>query len=174
MQNFLLQTKITRVKNAEVAAATDITDATIIDMEGFTSVTFVALFGTLTANQVTSLTVEGGNVSDGSDFVLLSGATAGVLADDDDNQCLLLEVDKPPTMRYLRVRVERATANAVLDGIIAIQSGAKKCPTSHDATTVSEAVLAVSPRAVTTGYTATEETFSGSTTKIVQTARTSS
>jgi len=36
----------------------------------------------------------------------------------------------------VRVSVTRATANAVIDGVIAIQSGAEESDTTHDATTV--------------------------------------
>jgi hypothetical protein len=41
-----------------------------------------------------------------------------------------------PQERYVRCVVDRGTQNAVVDGIVAYQYGAKEGPTTHDSTTV--------------------------------------
>ena len=57
------------------------------------------------------------------------------MADDDDNQIVALEIVQPKE-RYVRVVVDRGTANAVIDFGIALQSTAKAEPVTHDASTV--------------------------------------
>jgi hypothetical protein len=70
--------------------------------------------------------------------------TAVAVADDDDNQIVGLDIYKP-LKRYVRCVVDRGTQNAVVDGVIAIQYGARALPTTQDATTVGAVELHVSP-----------------------------
>lgn len=133
MLNLGTQSKITRVIDATVAGTSDVNGATI-DMKGFEAVCFVVLFGTITATAVTSIKVQQGAASDLSDAADLTGTSVSVAADDDD-QVAYVEVVKPRE-RYVRVVVDRGTANAVLDGAIAIQTNPKSEPTTHDSTTV--------------------------------------
>jgi hypothetical protein len=135
--------KVTRVLNA-VAAGTSNQSGSILDMSGFEGVMFVALLGALTATQVTALKAQQGQASGGGDMADLLGTKVGPMGDDDDNKGLVLDVYKPRE-RYVRCVVERATANAVIDGVIAIQYGAGKRPTVHDATTIFGAETHVSP-----------------------------
>ncbi len=131
--NLSKNTKLTRVINATAAGTTDINGSTI-DMLGFEGVLFVVGFGTITASAVTSIKVQQGAESDLSDAADLAG-TGVTVADDDDNQIFGVDVYRP-TERYVRVVVDRGTANAVVDGGIAIQYGPAKAPTTHDTTTV--------------------------------------
>ncbi len=172
--NLVLCTKRTRTNNAAVAGSSDITTGTLLDMQGFDSVIWTACFGTLTGTQITSLKVQGGNASDGSDLADLVGATAGPMADGDSNKMLTIEVTKPMNVRYLKLIIKRGTANAVLDSVVATQYSARVQPTSDDATTSSAATLAISPQATSTSLTQTTTTYTGSTTKISSTARTAS
>ena len=123
--------KVTRVMNA-VAAGTSDQNSSSVDMKGFDAVQFVVAFGAITASAVTSVHVE--TSSDDSSFNDLEGTNIAV-ADDDDNQLVIVEVDNPQE-RYLRVVVDRGTQNAVIDGAIAFQHKADKEPVTHDATTV--------------------------------------
>lgn len=134
--------KITRVLNATAAGSSDITTATVVDMEGFQSCEFVVLLGALTASQETTVTVAQSDAS-GSGFADLTGAAAPTIEDDDDNQIVRVEVVKPRE-RYLKVTIGRATANAVVDGVIAIQRGADYTPVT-DGTTVHSRTSVVSP-----------------------------
>lgn len=171
----IMKQKRTRVLNA-VAAGTSNQSGSVIDMAGFEGVIFEILFGTLTATQVTGAKVQVGNASDLSDAVDLIGVTVGPMADDDDNQILVVEVARFPigAYRYCRVVVTRGTANAVIDGAIAIQYGARKLPESDDSTTVSESKVAVAPEPTNSALTVTTTTPAGTTTKFVTTHRNSS
>lgn len=135
--------KVTRVLNA-VAAGTTAQNGSVIDMQGFDGVVFVAAVGALTATQVTSLKAQDGAVSNLSDASDLAGSLVGPLADADGNKLLVLDVYRPQK-RYIRPVLNRATANAVIDGIIAIQYSGDKAPTINDATTVAATKLRVSP-----------------------------
>lgn len=134
--------KITRVSNAVAAGTTDVNCSTL-DMQGWEGVMFIAGFGAITATAVTSIKAQQGAESDLSDAADLEGTGVSV-ADDDDNQLAWLDIYRP-TERYVRAVVDRGTANAVIDFVIAIQYGAKKAPVTHDATTVSGGEVHVSP-----------------------------
>lgn len=136
MGEFITKEKIIRVKNAVAAGTTAITDATAVDMASFESCEFVVLLGTLTSTTDVDVTVYASNDSGGSPdgWSALSGATVAV-ADTDDNKVVRIEVVNP-TKRYLQVQLTRATANAVVDGIIAIQRGAVYTPITNDSTVV--------------------------------------
>lgn len=143
--NLLSNIKITRVANA-AAAGTSAVNGSTIDMQGFDGVIFVAAVGTLTASQVTSLKAQEGDTA--SPTADLAGSLVGPLADADSNKLLVLDIYRP-LKRYMRAVLNRATANAVVDGIWAIQYCGEKAPTTHDATTVAATKLKVSPVAGT-------------------------
>ena len=124
-------TKVTRVLNAKAAGATA-QNGTAVDMQNWEGVMFVALFGTLTATQVTSIKAQQATSSSGT-FSDLENTLLGPLDDDDSNKTLVLDV-KNPRERYVRCVVSRATANAVIDGVVAIQYGPRKMPAAHDST----------------------------------------
>ncbi len=109
----------------------------------FEGVQFVALFGALTAGQVTSLKVQQGNLADGSDMADLAGNAHAALADTDANKCLVTDVFRPQK-RYVRAVVTRGTANAAIDGVIALQYGSRVKPTTNDST-VKATKLLISP-----------------------------
>jgi len=139
--NSLLKSgKVTRVTNAVAAGTTD-SNSSSVDMQGFESVMFIALFGTITATAVTSIHAE--QSADDSTFADLESTSISI-DDDEDNMVLVLEVIKP-TDRYVRCVVDRGTANAVIDGVIAIQYNARNVPTTQDATTVADSESHVEP-----------------------------
>jgi len=135
--------KVSRVMNAVAAGTTDQNSASV-DMADFEGVIFLAAFGTLTATQVTSLKAQQSSDDGSSDaFADLEGTSVGPLADADGNKMLALDVYRPRE-RYVRATIDRGTANAVIDGIVAIQYGARKAPVTHS-TTVSASEVSVSP-----------------------------
>ena len=131
MGNLGQNTKTIRVMNA-VAAGTTVQNSTAVDMSGYEGVIFLASFGALTATQVTSLKAQQGLTSGGS-FADLLGTLVGPLADGDGNKMLSLDVYRPRE-RFVRAVINRATANAVIDGVVAILYGPKKAPPAKDAT----------------------------------------
>ena len=112
-----------RVSNAVSAGTTDVNSAWV-DVSNADGVRFVAMFGALTANQVTSVKLQGACLSNQADAAdLLDSETGNVittanLADGDTNKIAVVEVYKPK-VRYVRAVVDRGTANAVVDGILA-------------------------------------------------------
>ena len=140
MLNLSKAGKATRISDAVAAGTTDI-NCTGVDMKGYESVTFYTLFGTITATAVTSVKAQ--QSEDNSSFADLEG-TAITVADDDDNQVAILEIVRPQE-RYVRLVVDRGTANAVVDGVIAVQTDAIEEPVTHDSTTVVGAELHHAP-----------------------------
>lgn len=130
--NILNTIDVRRVNNA-AAAGTSAINTTVVDMLGYETVAFVALFGTLTASQVTGIKVQQGTASDASDMADLAGTASTAMADGDSNKMLLTEVYRP-TERYVRLVVTRGTANAVLDGAIALLGRAGVSPPAFGST----------------------------------------
>jgi hypothetical protein len=130
--NLSKSAKVTRALNS-VAAGTTNQNGSVIDMAGFEGVQFIALFGALTATQITSLKVQQGDLADGSDMADLEDSLHTALADADGNKCLVTDVFRPQK-RYVRPVVTRGTANAVIDGVVALQYSARTEPVVKDAT----------------------------------------
>lgn len=133
MKNFSTSTKMTRHSNAVAAGTSDITPSAGINMADFDGCIFVVQFGTLTSTAVTSIEVhQSSDNGDGDSFTAILG-TKVTVADDDDNKVFYVDITAP-TEQYLKCIVNRGTANAVLDGIMAIQYGPAAMPTTHDST----------------------------------------
>src|SRR5512147_776222 len=124
--------KVARILNAVAAGTTD-QNGSVVDMSGFEGVQFIALFGALTATQVTSLKVQQGDLADGSDMADLAGSLHTALDDADGNKCLVTDLFRPQK-RYVRAVVDRGTANAVIDGVVALQYSPRSEPVANDAT----------------------------------------
>jgi hypothetical protein len=139
--NLLKNIKITRAMNA-IAAGTTNQNSSVIDMQGFEGVEFIAAFGALTATAVTGIKVQEGTLADGSDMADLLGSALAI-ADTGSNKLLVTDIYRP-LKRYVRLVVTRGTANAVIDGVTAIQYSSRVKPTTQD-TTVAGSELWVSP-----------------------------
>lgn len=132
--------KITRVAASASAAQTDVTGS-ILDMAEFDGVLFIALTGDVTTSSALALKAEQNTANSTSGMAELSGSAAFTAsASDADSKALVLDVYKPRE-RYVRAVLERGSANAVVDGIIAIQYGAMNKPTTHDASVIASALL---------------------------------
>lgn len=137
MSNLSSDSKQTRVINA-TAAGTSAVTGSAIDMQDFEGVVCYASLGTLTATQVTLLKAQGSSDNGVLDaYADITGAATAAAADADSNKMLVLDVYRPQK-RYIKFIVSRGTANAVVDGAVAVQYGAKHKPTTNDATTTSQ------------------------------------
>lgn len=139
--NLLNEVKITRVANAAAAAQTEVLSS-VLDMQGYDGVMFVALLGDITATSVLTLTAKGNTASSTNSptpvtQVATAGFTAG--ASDADNKVLVVDVFDP-ALRYVFASLTRTTANAVVDGIIAIQYTAELRPTTQDASVLASTI----------------------------------
>ncbi len=128
---------VVRHSNTVGAGTTVITPSGFIDMQNMESCLFIAEFGAITATGVQSIEVHQSDASGGSYAALLG--TKVSLADDDDTKVVMVEVVKP-RKRFLKCIVNRATANAVLEGITAVLTGPKKLPTTQGTTVVASEV----------------------------------
>lgn len=132
-----------RVSNAVAAGTTDV-NTTAVDCMNADGVRFTVLFGALTANQVTSVKLQGGSLANGADAAdLLDSSTGTViktanLADADTNRVAVIEVYKPK-VRYVRAVIDRGTANAVIDGVLAELILRNPLPFSADSTVAASA-----------------------------------
>lgn len=129
------EVKITRVANSAVAAQTDVASS-ILDMTGFDGVMFIGILGDVTTGSVLELEVQQDDVNDTAGMAAITSSTFTAGASDADNKLLIQDVVRP-TKRYVRGVLKRGTANAVVDGIVAIQYRARNRPTVHGSTVLS-------------------------------------
>jgi hypothetical protein len=141
-QNLDKATKVTRVMTSQ-AVGTGSVNGSILDMQGFEGVEFVACAGTIT-DGLFSIKLQDGNDPALADAADVAG-TLVTAQNADDNKALVLDVVRP-VKRYCRVVAVRGGATgAVIDGITAIQYGARVKPVANDATTVANTETWVSP-----------------------------
>ncbi|MCW5777452.1 MAG: hypothetical protein KIS87_13530 [Phycisphaeraceae bacterium] len=117
-----------------VAAGTTVQNGTGVNLAGFDGVLFVLGVGALTANQVTALKAQQSSDNASADaYDDLEGTLVGPLLDADGNKLLILDVYRPEK-QWVRPVVNRATANAVIDFVLAIPYCSRGVPTSYGST----------------------------------------
>lgn len=143
MSNINLTTAVKTVvaKAAVAAGSTDITDASVIDTQGYEGVRFIFLFGTLTAGTVTSVAVAGKDTNSPTAGTDDLAGTGIAVPDTESGKAFIVDIGKP-TKRYLRPHVKRATQNAVLSGIIAEMYDPRERPVTKDATVSAQEIHA--------------------------------
>lgn len=141
--NLVQRTKIVRCMNGQVAGTSDTLSGSIIDLAGFDGVMFIALAGDLTITAVLTLQAQQNAVNSATGMATLANVASvtAVSATVQDNSALALDVFRP-TERFLRPQLVRATANAVIDGVIAILYEGNEQPTTQ---VIASAVLSVTP-----------------------------
>ena len=122
-----------KVLVATVAGTNDTLTGDIVDLQNYDSVCLIAILGDVTATAVLTLKAMCGDASNlAGGAYKATTATGTAAAADADNKLMILDVVKPGT-RYVRADLVRATANAVVDGIIAIRYNARTVPTTQPA-----------------------------------------
>lgn len=140
MTSLLKDTKFTRVSAAAAAGQTDVASS-ILDMAGFDGVLFVALLGDVTDTSVLTLTAQQNTANSTSGMAALTGtATFTAGASDADSKAMILDVIRP-VERYVRAVLSRGTANAAVDGILAIQYRAGTKPCTQDASVIASSLI---------------------------------
>lgn len=117
--NFLTETAL-HVVSAAVAAGQTLVTSDVVDTQDYDSVAFVVLLGDVTDTAKLTLTGVTNDTADTVDPVALANPvtfTAG--AADADNKLMVIDLHMP-RQRYAYVTLARATANAAVNGIIAI------------------------------------------------------
>src|SRR5262245_48603995 len=104
MEHNLTHQVLTSVIMREVAAGSTSTTSSGVDTLGYAGVRFVALFGALTASQVTN--IKGQHSDDNVTYVDVANTASSNLADADSGKMLILDIFKPQR-RYVRLSVQR-------------------------------------------------------------------
>lgn len=114
--------KLLVVKAGASAAATEIADAAIVDMQGYRSAAFACLIGSgIKATAKVALSVVQGDAADLSDGVESDVLVQHTASADGNGSGKLLMLDVVnPCKRYLRVKVKRETAVADIPAVLAI------------------------------------------------------
>lgn len=143
MQQLTNEVKTILCKTAVAAGATDITDATAVDVSNYEGVRFIFAFGAIVSGAATSVgaaALDTSSPTPGTDDLEGSKIT---VADTDDDKLVILDINRP-RQRYVRPFVKRATQNATVNGIIAELYGPRVHPVTKDSTVTSQE-LHVSP-----------------------------
>lgn len=131
INSLLKESKIDKVLVATAAGTSDTLTGDILYLANCDSVTGIAILGDVDNTAVVTLkayTGDASNLSDGAYETVTATVTATTTSADD--KLLVLDVIKPGK-RYCRFDLVRATANAVVDGIIAIRYNYKAIPTTQ-------------------------------------------
>lgn len=135
--NLSKDTKLT-VVSPSAAAATTAIDSSILDMQGYEGVMFIALTGDVLDTSALTLTVKGNSANSLTvPTPVVQAATTLFTADatSADSKALLVDLYKP-ALRYVFATLTRATANAAIGGILALQYSAGNKPTTQDASVI--------------------------------------
>lgn len=130
-QNHLLDEIKVSIVSGSATAGTSAINSSIIDMQGWDGVIFLAVFGDVTATSVLGLAVQENDANSGTGMTTYGSAaafTAG--ASDADDKALAVD-HQQPNKRYLRAALTRTTANAVVNCILAIQYKGRTRPTTQ-------------------------------------------
>ncbi len=131
--------KVSRIQvdgtNYTASAGSSAVTSDAIDMAGFEGVKLYIGFGAIVSGAVTSVKVQQSSDDGSSDAYSDLEDSSVTVADDDDNKVVVIDIFRP-RKRYLKVVTSRATQNATVDFLVAVQYGARKEPTSDDSTTV--------------------------------------
>lgn len=122
--------------NYTAAGTGDTLNSDIFDLQGYDSILLVATTGDVTNTAVGTLKAYIGDnaaLSDGAYATSTAEFTA--TATSADNKIVVLDVVKPGK-RYVRADFVRATANIVVENIIAIKYNAKTYPVTQGADVV--------------------------------------
>jgi hypothetical protein len=139
--NLSKNVKITVVAAAAAAAQTAVTSS-VLDMQGYDGVMFIALLGDVSDTSVLTLTAKGNTASStSSPTPVTQKATDAFTANAStaDSKAIVVDV-YDPALRYVFAELTRTTANAVVGGIIAIQYAAGLRPTTQDASVIASAI----------------------------------
>jgi hypothetical protein len=110
--------KSTRVLNRVAAGTTD-QKCDGVDRQGFEGVRFTVSWGAISATAVARCKVQQSDDDvDGHYTDLASSFTTALTATTDDNKITVVDVYKP-TKRWIRLYVDRGTANAEIDSVTA-------------------------------------------------------
>jgi hypothetical protein len=128
------KTKLIRVEAASAAGTSTITsDAVDMGQDGgWDGVRFITCTGTITAGAVTTMIGQAASDDFTTDAYDIDNASLSI-ADDDDNSVVEMDILHPPD-RYVRVIIQRTTANSAFGEIVAELYRAGTTPSEYEDT----------------------------------------
>jgi hypothetical protein len=129
MDNLIKVAKVSRPSAAVVAAQTDV-QGSGVDMAGFDEVTFLFMLGTLSSNASVTCKVQQSVDDVDGDYSDITGS-AQVVDDTNSNKIVAITVYRPLKEFVRPVVLRGGSANAIVDGIVAIQAQAKYAPSTQ-------------------------------------------
>jgi len=140
--NLLKGAEFQSIMDDQAAGQTEVF-SDIVDMQGYENVCFVTKLGTISTGAVVGVSIQQGAIAAMTDAAALIGTNVAPAVTDDDK--LVIHDIPRPQERYLRVRITRDTANAEIDGVIAILYPARSQPVTQDTDHVASSELHLSP-----------------------------
>ena len=127
MNGFLTdRVKISTISTTTAGAAgTSAITSSAVDMAGYDGCLFIVPMGTIVSGAATSLKVTDCTTTGGS-YNDVAG-TNQTIADTDDDKVFYVDI-KQPALQFLKLVISRATQNATVGGIIAIQYQKRSFP----------------------------------------------
>lgn len=138
--NLLNNVDVSVVEGAAAAAQTELTTE-VVDMAGWSGVMFIAHLGDVASGCVLGLVADHSDDDDGGWEDLVGPLAHTADATDADNKVMVLDVAKP-AKRYVRARLTRTTADAVVNGIVAVRYGPLSVPVTQGSTVLESTTLA--------------------------------
>lgn len=144
MRNFIANQNLVRVAGASAAGQTTINTDTV-DTKSIDGVTFLLSVASMADTAVITATVQGGDASDGSDAIDLELSATHTADGTVTGKLIGVEAFRP-LHRYLRLKIERSTANTAVDSVVAVLSQPKEAPVTQGDTVLATA-FSLSPEA---------------------------
>ena len=129
IESLLKASKIDKVLIATAVGTDDSLSGDILDLQDCDSVTGIAILGDVTTAAIVTLKAYTGDepaLGDGAYESITATVTATATSADD--KLLVLDIIKPGK-RYCRFDLVRATANAVVNGVIGVRYNFRTIPT---------------------------------------------
>lgn len=132
LKSLLRECVVTEMIPYTAAGTTTILSGRVLDMQGFEGVAFIASIGTVTAGGVIQVRPRHGAVQSTTGMVTMTSYVSGTTASTTAmTRRIIINDLYRPTKRYVSVNLHRATANALVESVIAVQYGSKKKPVSQ-------------------------------------------
>lgn len=112
------------------AAGTSAITSSAVNMAGFDGCTFLVPIGPVVTGAVTSIKVQQSSDDGGSDNYSDVEGTSITIADNDDDKLKYIDVLRPGK-QYLKLVVSRATQNATIGSVLALQYRARIKPVTQ-------------------------------------------
>lgn len=141
-ERFFYDKEISVAAVAATAAQTEVLTS-VYDMAGWDGIVYIAYLGDVANTSVLTLTAKensANSTSSPTPTAVTDGATSAFTADatSADDKLLVVDVVRP-SKRYQFASLTRTTANAVVNGILAIRYRSRSLPVTQPATVIASA-----------------------------------